>query len=295
MTPLQAINKFREINKNYAGKKMSYAGRLDPMAEGVLLILVGEETKKIGQYLGFDKEYRTEILIGLSTDTGDVLGIPKKGKLLTNNSAIEEEETTNQSSENLSFKGHGLENNNEKELIRKLKKIIKELKGKYEQKIPNYSSYKIKGKPMFYYARKGEIIEEIKKGVYIKSIKINSIYKLSGRKLLKYVVNKIDKVKGDFRQEEIKEKWMSLLDNNDRGTISKLIINNNKDNKIHSQKSLQNRKDIFLVIDVTINCSSGTYIRAIADDIGKQFGGGLLLSLKRTMVGKFQIEDSMKV
>ncbi|MEK6872411.1 MAG: hypothetical protein AABW90_00175 [Nanoarchaeota archaeon] len=295
-SPLDAINRFREKNIFYKKKKMSYAGRLDPMAEGVLLILVGDETKKINQYLGFDKEYKAGILIGLSTDTGDVLGIAYKGELLINNYEIDEEERIKQASKNHKYEESKLQDtNNEQELIKKLKKRIKELKGRYEQKIPNYSSYRIKGKPMFYYARKGEILEEIKKVVYIKSIKISSIYKISSKKLLKYVVNKIDKVKGDFRQEEIKENWMSLLDNNDRGTISKLIINNNKDNKIHSQKSLQNRKDIFLVIDVTINCSSGTYIRAIADDIGKQFGGGLLLSLKRIRVGKFKTEDSVKV
>lgn len=265
-SPLQAINRFREKNPTYKRKKMGYAGRLDPMAEGVLLILIGEETKKIGQYLGFDKEYKAGILIGLSTDTGDVLGIAYKGELLINNYEIDEEERIKQASENRDFESYTLEY--EEELIRKLKKRIKELKGRYEQKIPNYSSYKIKGKPMFYYARKGEILEEIKKAVYIKSVKISSVYKISSRKLLKYVVNKTDKVKGDFRQEEIKENWKNFLSN----------INKN-----------------FLVIDLIISCSSGTYIRSIAEDIGKPFGGGLLLSLKRTRVGKFKIEDSVKV
>jgi len=73
MTPLQAVEKLREKNTVYNGKKMSYAGRLDPMAEGVLLILVGDENKKMKQYMGFDKEYKAEILFGFSSDSNDVL------------------------------------------------------------------------------------------------------------------------------------------------------------------------------------------------------------------------------
>ena len=41
ITPLQAIEKFKEKNPKYNKIKMGYAGKLDPMAEGVLLILVG--------------------------------------------------------------------------------------------------------------------------------------------------------------------------------------------------------------------------------------------------------------
>ena len=53
---------------------MTYAGRLDPMASGVLLVLAGEETKNKDKYLGLDKEYDFEILFGFATDTYDILG-----------------------------------------------------------------------------------------------------------------------------------------------------------------------------------------------------------------------------
>lgn len=236
MTPLQVIEKFKYKNPGYVGKKMSYAGRLDPMAEGVLLILVGNENKKIREYMGFDKEYRAEILFGFSSDSNDVLGIAEKG--------IEIEID-----------------------VKKLKKKIKELKGSYDQKIPKYSSYKIKGKPMFYYARKGIKTDEIRKKVFIKTVRVNSIYEIGNNKLLRYILRKVDKVGGDFRQEEIKEKWNGLLEKSGR----------------------------FVVADITISCSSGTYVRAIADDLGKGVGGGLLLSLKRLKVGKFDIGNSLRL
>lgn len=52
----------------------------------------------------------------------------------------------------------------------------------------------------------------------------------------------------------------------------------------------------FLEFDVTVDCSSGTYIRALARDIGKALGvGGHLRALRRTRVGEFSIGDAVKV
>lgn len=235
-TPLEAIEKFKTKNPAYKSKRMGYAGRLDPMAEGVLLVLSGEENKKIAQYMGFDKEYVAEILLGFSSDSNDVLGIASAGEV--------------------------------KELDEKdLKKKIKGFGGKYDMLIPKYSSYKVKGKPMFHYARKGIEIGEVRKKVIIKKIGVNSIYQISNTRLMKYIEDKIGKVNGDFRQKEIVNNWKKLL------------------------KSSGN----YYVLNVTLSVSSGTYIRAIADDFGSEYGGGLLLSLKRTKVGKFGVGKSVKI
>jgi len=236
MTPLEAIEKFKLKNPVYNSKRMGYAGRLDPMAEGVLIVLAEEENKKIAQYMGFDKEYIAEILFGFSSDSNDVLGIASEGSEME----IEEKE---------------------------LKKKIKGFVGKYDMKIPKYSSYKIKGKPMFHYARKGIETEEVRKNVFIKKIKVNSIYQITSGRLLKYIMDKVGKVNGDFRQLEVLKNWSKLL----KGEMD------------------------YHVLNITLNVSSGTYIRAIADDLGSSYGGGLLLSLKRTRVGKFGIRDSIKI
>jgi len=53
---------------------MTYAGRLDPLAEGLLLVLTGEECKNKEKYLGLDKEYEVDVLFGFATDTYDILG-----------------------------------------------------------------------------------------------------------------------------------------------------------------------------------------------------------------------------
>lgn len=265
LTPLQAIQRFKEKHPEYKKAKIGYAGRLDPLAEGVLLVLVGEENKKIREYLKFDKEYKAEILFGISSDSHDVLGVPERNRNISN---LESEDGGSEVVESKPCSVTDTNKNNKQELVKQLKKKLKNLKGKYEQKIPAFSSYKIKGKPMFYYSLHNQKTEEIKKIIEIKNIQINSIYEVRSGKLLRDVLRKISLVNGNFRQDEIKKKWIEIL---------------------------KNSEDKFLVIDVTINCSSGTYIRAIANDIGKEFGGGLLLSLKRTKVGKFDEKGSERI
>ncbi len=74
-TPLVAAERLRESLGIPASVPFAYAGRLDPMASGKLLILIGDECKKQKEYHSFDKEYRVEILLGAQSDTGDVLGL----------------------------------------------------------------------------------------------------------------------------------------------------------------------------------------------------------------------------
>ena len=56
------------------------------------------------------------------------------------------------------------------------------------------------------------------------------------------------------------------------------------------------RGETFIDLDVVVDCSSGTYIRAIARDLGKYLGiGGHLTSLRRTRIGSFDVEDAIQL
>ena len=66
------VPKEREVHQKYP--PMAYAGRLDPMASGKLLVLIGDECKRQKSYHALDKEYEFSVLLGVSSDTGDVLG-----------------------------------------------------------------------------------------------------------------------------------------------------------------------------------------------------------------------------
>ncbi len=65
------------IRRKYRVKKVGHAGTLDPMACGLLIILLGSFTKKSIQFSNYDKEYEARLLLGVSTDTAD-----KEGKIV---------------------------------------------------------------------------------------------------------------------------------------------------------------------------------------------------------------------
>lgn len=77
-TPLQCLESWRAAHPQYHGVPMAYAGRLDPMASGLLLVLIGEECKRQTEYHNLDKAYTFKILFGTHSDSYDVLGIVRQ-------------------------------------------------------------------------------------------------------------------------------------------------------------------------------------------------------------------------
>jgi tRNA pseudouridine55 synthase len=74
-TPLACMETWRERVGLDTEVPLTYAGRLDPLASGKLLVLIGDECKQKDRYQALDKTYDVSILFGLSSDSGDVLGL----------------------------------------------------------------------------------------------------------------------------------------------------------------------------------------------------------------------------
>lgn len=238
LTPFQLIQEFKKQNKEYRTLALSHAGKLDPLAEGVMIFLAENYIKKIKKFMKLDKQYKAKILFGFSSDSYDIQGLGKK-----ENPNIDKE---------------------------KLKQEIEKLKGEYIQEIPPFSGRTVNGKPLFQWARSNRLNEITipKEKVIIKEIKLNSINNISSSELLKEIINKIILLKGDFRQEEISNQWKKILKENNQ----------------------------YIVIELTIDCTSGTYIRGIANDLGKKLNSGaILLNLIRTKIGDFSIEKSIRI
>ena len=64
-TPLQSIERFKKENPEHDKSKISYAGRLDPMAHGVLVLLINESCKLQNTLHRVSKVYRFKILFGV--------------------------------------------------------------------------------------------------------------------------------------------------------------------------------------------------------------------------------------
>jgi tRNA U55 pseudouridine synthase TruB len=187
-TPLQALEQAREIRKIDTGVPLAYAGRLDPMASGKLLILVGDECKVQEKYHAFDKEYIVEILLGVSSDSGDVLG------LITPHDAphISELEAQN---------------------------VLQECTGTNELPYPHFSSRTVQGKPLHTWAlekRLHEITIPTKRSA-IYALKYEGIRIISKSDLVLFAQEKIETIPkivdprkalgADFRREEVRATW----------------------------------------------------------------------------------------
>ncbi|MEI6190749.1 MAG: hypothetical protein WCP24_00090 [bacterium] len=188
-TPLECIKRFKVDNPEYEGEKMTYAGRLDPLASGVLLVLTGEECKKKEKYLDLDKEYELTILFGFSTDSLDLLGMIEDKK---------------EGAFNM------LGNYKKKDFEELLKKFEKTFKQKY----PRFSSKTVKGRPLFEIAKEEGIEDEDlpEKEVKIKKISFNSFGFVSKKYLRDFALESIFSVKGNFRQNMCWAKWEKTLE-----------------------------------------------------------------------------------
>ena len=132
------------VKKITGARKAGHTGTLDPMATGVLPVCLHEATKLM-QFLSADrKTYRASMLLGVRTDTQDIEG-----------------QITDQSDNVVS----------DEDIRRALMGMV----GKIKQVPPAYSAIKHKGKPLYKYARRGEILEIAARDVEIFSIDIQDI------------------------------------------------------------------------------------------------------------------------
>ena len=181
-TPLECLKRFKADNPQYEETKMTYLGRLDPMAEGLLLVLAGN-TREKERYLAFDKTYEFEVLWQFSSDTYDILGIVNGPDKFP------------------------------QKLEEKMDKLLAKIMGKKTQEYPAYSSRTVSGKSLFMWARENKI-EEI--DIPQRNIKIFSTghihtRAITGKEIWEEVSRKVALVSGDFRQDKILTAWQNTL------------------------------------------------------------------------------------
>jgi tRNA pseudouridine55 synthase len=120
---------------------VGHTGTLDPQAEGVLPVCVGRATKLAGSLTAQDKSYLAELVLGITTDTGDTTGA-----------------VTSTSDVNVSLPD--------------IEKCVSSFVGGYMQVPPMYSAIKVNGKKLYELARAGKTIEREARFVEIYRIEI---------------------------------------------------------------------------------------------------------------------------
>lgn len=234
-TPKDMLDFLREKEGISADVPLTYAGRLDPLAEGLLIVLVGTRVHDKDQFSRLDKTYEFSLLLGIGTDTHDLLGMITEHTSLDNLNKITEP---------------------------LIQEIVETFSGTYEQSYPMYSSKTVDGVPLWQYAREGKTPSHIPThSVNITLAKTPQIRRVTSSEILSHCIDIVRKVEGDFRQEEIIQKWQEVLNTNNQ---------------------------TYILVDCVVDVSSGTYIRTLCADIGKALGvPALAYHIKRIRVGEY--------
>lgn len=231
--------------KKLTGKKVGHTGTLDPLAQGVLPILVGKGTLCSKYLINHDKTYRVVLQLGKATETWDEEG-----------EVIEQQEVPN-------------------DILQKdfVTAKLKTFEGKQKQIPPMYSAIKVNGRKLYDYARSGKTVEieprdieiygielckinehaqtiefEVKcsKGTYIRSLCVDIAHKLG---TIGYMKELFRLQVGDFGIEN------SVILKSVRNHMAN-ISNKNSENKIENEKFdiMQIAKNIITVEKLFENC-----------------------------------------
>ena len=135
------------IKKKLHVKKAGHCGTLDPLASGLMIVLVGKYTKLQDKFMKQDKVYYATIKLGIKTDSGDL-----DGKIISQ-----------------SDYSHVT-----KDII---KQACNDFTGKISQIPPMYSALKVNGQKLYELARKGITIERKPREITIFSIELTDYQK----------------------------------------------------------------------------------------------------------------------
>ena len=124
-------------------KRIGHAGTLDPAAVGLLPVCIGKAAKTIDWFQEFDKAYRAEMVLGITTNTQDGEGdVLRKTPVALDEGALQA--------------------------------ALHAFKGEYQQLPPMFSAVKVNGKRLYELARQGEEIQRKSRKVVIHQLNLLS-------------------------------------------------------------------------------------------------------------------------
>jgi tRNA pseudouridine55 synthase len=133
------------VRRRLKFRKVGHAGTLDPIAEGLLIILVGRYTKSFSRFANFDKEYTGVMKLGEVTTTGDSQGeISKKSDYANID-------------------------------INRIHEVFSSFQGEIGQIPPMVSAIRKDGKRLYNLARQGIVVERPPRKITIHSLKILNV------------------------------------------------------------------------------------------------------------------------
>ncbi len=263
-TSFDVVNKVRWLLCKHLGVKklkVGHAGTLDPLATGVMIVCTGRATKRIDELQAGVKEYVATLRLGATTPSFD----------------LEHPIDAYYPTEHIT-----------RELV---ESVLRQFLGRIEQVPPSYSAVKVDGKRAYDLARKDKDVELKPKVLVIDEIE-----------LLEYRAEKTKPLSNSPRGGE---DWP--LSSSPRGGEDSLSYGAKENEPAIPRTGMRNKAFLtatvpddtttdYPSITIRVVCSKGTYIRALARDIGSALGSGAhLTALRRTRVGDVSVADCISM
>lgn len=134
------------VRNRFGEKKVGHTGILDPMATGVLILVLGRETKQANVFINHDKEYQAVLCLGRETSTQD-----RDGKIIKESEVV------------------GLQKD-------RVLEVLYTFKGEMNQIPPMVSSRRYQGKRLYEWARHGIEVDRQPKKVWIHDLQVEWIH-----------------------------------------------------------------------------------------------------------------------
>lgn len=256
-TSFDVVNKVRWMLCRRLGTKklkVGHAGTLDPLATGVMIVCTGRATKRIDELQAHTKEYVATLRLGATTPSFD-LEHPIDAYYPTEHITRELVEHT-----------------------------LQQFIGRIEQVPPTYSAVKVDGKRAYDLARKEKDVELKPKVLVIDEIELLEYKPLS---------------KSPLGGEEAYSNKQNASGNSPLPHTGEgaegILPRTGMRNKAFLTAPLQEvEAEDYPTITIRVVCSKGTYIRALARDIGQALGSGAhLTALRRTRVGDVSVGNCL--
>lgn len=166
------------------GEKSTHTGTLDPMASGVVIALTGQDRFHKQQYADWKKIYRFSFLIGVSTDSQDLLGSVQTITSISTGPELQ----------------HTVET------------TLSQLTGTQKQTVPSFSARRINGESAFDKAKKGQTIDQKFETITIFALDLLDWSSVTAQDVQSYCHKTISQVTGEFRQDQALADWDQALD-----------------------------------------------------------------------------------
>ena len=274
ITSHDVVSRVRRILRT---KRVGHTGTLDPFATGVMVILVGTATR-LARFIDKDeKEYEAVVRFGFETDTGDRTGMRNAERGMRNEDVADKIRFTD------------------------WEKVFERFRGDIMQTPPMYSAKKIEGRKLYELARAGIEVERKPVAVSIHRLELvtteiqnpkSKIQNPDGGAVLSRLQHDDSGVSAR-ENHPADEASAPLLPKEGSKRDSRLVLGEVAAASADAVVSSDD-KDRPNAIRIRVACSAGTYVRTLAEDIGREVGvGAHLTELRRTRSGKFSVQDAV--